>query len=67
MLSDLLHLSFLSPPGVLLSSLPRPCRLMLFVNPQSGKGHALTLYNSHIQRMLNEAGVIPTLIITETV
>ncbi|KAM4750597.1 sphingosine kinase 1-like [Anableps anableps] len=51
--------------GLLWNSLPRPCRLMLFVNPQSGKGHALTLYNSHIQRMLNEAGVIPTLIITE--
>ncbi|XP_038123116.1 sphingosine kinase 1-like [Cyprinodon tularosa] len=51
--------------GALLSSLPRPCRLMLFVNPQSGKGKALTLYNSHIQPMLSEAGVIPTLIITE--
>ncbi|XP_015259132.1 PREDICTED: sphingosine kinase 1 [Cyprinodon variegatus] len=51
--------------GALLSSLPRPCRLMLFVNPQSGKGKALTLYNSHIQPMLHEAGVIPTLIITE--
>uniref|UniRef100_A0A3Q2DRF8 Sphingosine kinase 1 n=1 Tax=Cyprinodon variegatus TaxID=28743 RepID=A0A3Q2DRF8_CYPVA len=57
----------LSPSGgrALLSSLPRPCRLMLFVNPQSGKGKALTLYNSHIQPMLHEAGVIPTLIITE--
>ncbi|XP_032420191.1 sphingosine kinase 1 [Xiphophorus hellerii] len=51
--------------GVLLNSLPRPCRILLFVNPQSGKGQALTLYNSHIQRMLNEAGVIHKLIITE--
>uniref|UniRef100_A0A3Q2T9Z7 sphingosine kinase n=1 Tax=Fundulus heteroclitus TaxID=8078 RepID=A0A3Q2T9Z7_FUNHE len=51
--------------GVLLSSLPRPCRLMLFVNPQSGKGQALSLYDNHIRRMFNEAGVIHTLIITE--
>uniref|UniRef100_A0A3B4Z6T6 sphingosine kinase n=1 Tax=Stegastes partitus TaxID=144197 RepID=A0A3B4Z6T6_9TELE len=45
--------------------LPRPCRMMLLVNPQSGKGQALILYNNHIQRMLNEAGVIHTLVITE--
>uniref|UniRef100_A0A3P9Q699 sphingosine kinase n=1 Tax=Poecilia reticulata TaxID=8081 RepID=A0A3P9Q699_POERE len=51
--------------SVLLNSLPHPCRILLFVNPQSGKGQALTLYNSHIQRMLNEAGVIHKLIITE--
>lgn len=38
--------------------------MMLLVNPQSGKGQALTLYNNHIQRMLNEAGVIHTLVIT---
>ncbi|XP_047430971.1 sphingosine kinase 1-like [Mugil cephalus] len=51
--------------GELMSHLPRPCRMMLLVNPQSGKGQALTLYNNHIQRMLNEAGVIHTLVITE--
>lgn len=51
--------------GVLLSELSRPCRMMLLVNPQSGKGQALILYNNHIQRMLNEAGIIHTLIITE--
>uniref|UniRef100_A0A3Q3WZG8 sphingosine kinase n=1 Tax=Mola mola TaxID=94237 RepID=A0A3Q3WZG8_MOLML len=45
--------------------LPRSCRLMLLVNPQSGKGQALALYNSHIQRMLNEAGIPHTLVITE--
>ncbi|KAM3622922.1 uncharacterized protein V6R79_004909 [Siganus canaliculatus] len=39
--------------------------MMLLVNPQSGKGQALTLYNNHIQRMLNEAGVPHTLVITE--
>ncbi|XP_070712492.1 sphingosine kinase 1-like [Pempheris klunzingeri] len=51
--------------GVLLSQLSRPCRMMLLVNPQSGKGQALSLYNNHIQRMLNEAGVPHTLVITE--
>ncbi|XP_076583472.1 sphingosine kinase 1-like [Chaetodon auriga] len=51
--------------GVLMSELSRPCRMMLLVNPQSGKGQALTLYNNHIQRMLNEAGVPHTLVITE--
>ncbi|KAM9314635.1 sphingosine kinase 1-like [Pholidichthys leucotaenia] len=54
-----------SRDGVLLSDLSCPCRMMLLVNPQSGKGQALTLYNNHIQRMLNEAGVIHTLVITE--
>ncbi|XP_056136902.1 sphingosine kinase 1-like [Lampris incognitus] len=47
------------------SEVHRPCRMMLLVNPQSGKGQALSLYNSHIQRMLNEAGVPHTLVITE--
>uniref|UniRef100_A0A3Q4G9U3 sphingosine kinase n=1 Tax=Neolamprologus brichardi TaxID=32507 RepID=A0A3Q4G9U3_NEOBR len=42
-----------------------PCQMMLLVNPQSGKGQALTLYNNHIQRMLNEAGIKHTLVITE--
>ncbi|XP_074519572.1 sphingosine kinase 1-like [Halichoeres trimaculatus] len=51
--------------GVLVRELSRPCRMMLLVNPQSGKGQALTLYNNHIQRMLNEAGVPHTLVITE--
>lgn len=57
-------LSCLSSVGVLMSELSRPSRMMLLVNPQSGKGHALTLYNNHIQRMLNEAGVTHTLVIT---
>uniref|UniRef100_A0A8C9XL29 sphingosine kinase n=1 Tax=Sander lucioperca TaxID=283035 RepID=A0A8C9XL29_SANLU len=48
-----------------MSVLSRPSRMMLLMNPQSGKGQALTLYNNHIQRMLNEAGVTHTLVITE--
>ncbi|KAL6110247.1 sphk1 [Pungitius sinensis] len=51
--------------GGAMSVLSRPTRMMLLVNPQSGKGQALTLYNNHIQRMLNEAGVTHTLVITE--
>ncbi|XP_041641595.1 sphingosine kinase 1-like [Cheilinus undulatus] len=51
--------------GVLMSEQSRPRRMMLLVNPQSGKGQALTLYNNHIQRMLNEAGIPHTLVITE--
>lgn len=47
-----------------MSELCRPFRIMLLVNPQSGKGQALALYNNHIQRMLNEAGVPHTLVIT---
>ncbi|KAI3353035.1 hypothetical protein L3Q82_019607 [Scortum barcoo] len=51
--------------GLFMNMLSRPCRMMLLVNPQSGKGQALTLYNNHIQRMLNEAGIPHTLVITE--
>ncbi|XP_017293255.1 sphingosine kinase 1 [Kryptolebias marmoratus] len=51
--------------GVLLHGLSRPFRILLLVNPESGKGQARTLYKNHIQRMLNEAGVIHTLIPTE--
>lgn len=50
--------------GVVMSELSRR-RMMLLVNPQSGRGQALSLYNSHIQRMLHEAGVPHTLVITE--
>ncbi|XP_038834848.1 sphingosine kinase 1-like [Salvelinus namaycush] len=38
---------------------------MLLVNPHSGKGQALSLFTGHVQRMLNEAGVPHTLVITE--
>ncbi|XP_075946861.1 sphingosine kinase 1-like [Anarhichas minor] len=51
--------------GVSMSALSRPSRMMLLVNPQSGKGQALTLYNNHVQPMLSDAGVTHTLVITE--
>lgn len=50
--------------GVPPSELSHPCRMMLLVNPHSGKGQALVLYNNHVRRMLNEAGVLHTLVIT---
>ncbi|CAB1423645.1 unnamed protein product, partial [Pleuronectes platessa] len=50
--------------GLTVWELDHPGRMMLLVNPQSGKGQALSLYNNHIQPMLNEAGVPHTLVIT---
>nr|XP_046188084.1 sphingosine kinase 1-like [Oncorhynchus gorbuscha] len=50
---------------VLYSEVHRPCSVMLLVNPRSGKGQALSLFTGHVQRMLNEAGVPHTLVITE--
>ncbi|KAJ8002057.1 hypothetical protein DPEC_G00175850 [Dallia pectoralis] len=38
---------------------------MILVNPHSGKGQALGLFTSHIQRMLNETRMSYTLVITE--
>ncbi|XP_036397242.1 sphingosine kinase 1 [Megalops cyprinoides] len=51
--------------GVLYSEVRRPCRVMLLLNPHSGKGQALSLFTGHVQRMLTEAGVPHTLVITE--
>ncbi|KAF6718919.1 Sphingosine kinase 1 [Oryzias melastigma] len=39
--------------------------MLLLVNPQSGKGQALTLYNSQIKPMLNDAGIRHTMLPTE--
>ncbi|XP_014032567.2 sphingosine kinase 1-like [Salmo salar] len=50
---------------VLYSEVHRPCGVMLLVNPHSGKGQALSLFTGHVQRMLNEAGIPHTLVITE--
>ncbi|XP_067115793.1 sphingosine kinase 1 [Osmerus mordax] len=51
--------------GVEFSEVRRPCRVMLLVNPQSGKGDALSLFTGHVQRMFHEAGIPHTLVITE--
>ncbi|KAG9350402.1 hypothetical protein JZ751_026762 [Albula glossodonta] len=51
-------------PSVLYSEVRRPCRVMVLLNPHSGKGQALSLFTGHVQRMLTEAGVPYTLVIT---
>ncbi|XP_053707892.1 sphingosine kinase 1-like isoform X1 [Synchiropus splendidus] len=51
--------------GVLYSEVPRPCRVMILVNPNSGRGQALQLFTGHMQAMLTEAAVPYTLVITE--
>ncbi|XP_048056036.1 sphingosine kinase 1 [Megalobrama amblycephala] len=51
--------------GVLFSEVRRPCGVMVLVNPQSGRGQAMALYNGHVQRMLTEADIPHKLVITE--
>uniref|UniRef100_A0A672QIV4 sphingosine kinase n=1 Tax=Sinocyclocheilus grahami TaxID=75366 RepID=A0A672QIV4_SINGR len=48
-----------------ISPVRRPCGVMVLVNPQSGRGQAIALYNGHVQRMLTEADIPHTLFITE--
>ncbi|KAG7504504.1 sphingosine kinase 1-like [Solea senegalensis] len=43
----------------------RPRRVMILVNPHSGRGQALQLFTAHIEGMLTEAAVPYSLIITE--
>ncbi|XP_026882453.2 sphingosine kinase 1-like [Electrophorus electricus] len=43
----------------------RPCTFLVLLNPQSGKGQAHTLFTRHVQGILQEAGILYTLIITE--
>ncbi|XP_077475905.1 sphingosine kinase 1 isoform X1 [Stigmatopora argus] len=47
------------------SEVRRPCRVMILVNPLSGRGQALQLFTGHLQGMLNEAAVPYTIVITE--
>ncbi|KAI3360024.1 hypothetical protein L3Q82_014360 [Scortum barcoo] len=51
--------------GVLYTEVRRPCRVMILVNPHSGRGQALQLFTGHVQGMLTEAAVPYTLVITE--
>ncbi|XP_041860411.1 sphingosine kinase 1-like [Melanotaenia boesemani] len=51
--------------GVVHMELRRPCRTMILVNPNSGRGQALQLFTCHIQGMLTEASIPYTLVITE--
>ncbi|KAK3574698.1 hypothetical protein QTP86_014565 [Hemibagrus guttatus] len=42
-----------------------PRRFLVLINPQSGKGQALALFNNHVQHMLQEADITYTLQVTE--
>ncbi|XP_074080599.1 sphingosine kinase 1 [Macrotis lagotis] len=45
--------------------LPRPCRVLVLLNPRGGTGKAPQLFQSRVQPMLQEAGVSFTLRLTE--
>ncbi|XP_034749211.1 sphingosine kinase 1 [Etheostoma cragini] len=51
--------------GVVYAEVRRPCRVMVLVNPHSGRGQALQLFSGQVQGMLTEAAVPYTLVITE--
>lgn len=44
--------------------LPRPCRVLVLLNPQGGKGKALQLFQSRVQPFLEEAEITFKLILT---
>ncbi|XP_072501899.1 sphingosine kinase 1 isoform X1 [Notamacropus eugenii] len=45
--------------------LPRPCRVLVLLNPRGGTGKALHLFQNRVQPMLQEAGVSFKLRLTE--
>ncbi|XP_053144355.1 sphingosine kinase 1 [Hemicordylus capensis] len=45
--------------------LPRPCHVMVLLNPQSGSGRALHLFTSQVQPMLTEANITFSMFVTE--
>lgn len=51
--------------GVQYSQVRHPYRVMLLVNPQSGRGQGLQLFTAHVQTMFTQAAVLYTLLITE--
>ncbi|XP_062853023.1 sphingosine kinase 1-like [Trichomycterus rosablanca] len=51
--------------GVVVGEIRRLRRLLVLLNPHSGKGQALSLFNNHVQHMLQEAGITYTLVVTE--
>nr|XP_034363248.1 sphingosine kinase 1 isoform X2 [Arvicanthis niloticus] len=45
--------------------LPRPCRVLVLLNPRGGKGKALQLFQSRVQPLLEEAEISFKLMLTE--
>lgn len=64
LLTPPLRLPSLSVSGVTYMEVRRPCRVMILVNPHSGRGQALQLFTGHVQGMLTEATVPYTLVTT---
>uniref|UniRef100_A0A803YA63 sphingosine kinase n=1 Tax=Meleagris gallopavo TaxID=9103 RepID=A0A803YA63_MELGA len=54
-----------SPPGASYGVLPRPCRALVLLNPQSGAGRALEDFQAVVQPMLADADITPTVFVTE--
>ncbi|XP_066090746.1 sphingosine kinase 1 isoform X1 [Saccopteryx bilineata] len=55
----------MDPVGGLRNLLPRPCRVLVLLNPRGGKGKALQLFKSHVQPLLAQADVSFRLMLTE--
>ncbi|XP_055971467.1 sphingosine kinase 1 [Sorex fumeus] len=55
----------MDPAGGPRARLPRPCRVLVLLNPRGGKGKALQLFRSHVQPLLVQADVAFTLVLTE--
>ncbi|NWH68863.1 SPHK1 kinase, partial [Geococcyx californianus] len=53
------------PPGDSYGVLPRPCRALVLLNPQSGAGRALEDFQAIVQPMLAEAEIATTVFVTE--
>ncbi|NXI55800.1 SPHK1 kinase, partial [Chloroceryle aenea] len=53
------------PPGDSYGVLPRPCRALVLLNPQSGAGRALEDFQAVVQPMMAEADIATTVFITE--
>ena len=53
-----------SPPGASYGVLPRPCRALVLLNPQSGAGRALEDFQAVVQPMLADADITPTVFVT---
>lgn len=53
-----------SPPGVSYGLLPRPCRALVLLNPQSGAGRALEDFQAVVQPMLADADIAATVFVT---
>lgn len=55
---------FFPPPGASYGVLPRPCRALVLLNPQSGAGRALDDFHAVVQPMLADADIAPSIFIT---